>query len=279
MRLFDSHTHLQLSEFDNDTEAVLQRARQGGLCGLLILGIDPPTSEAAIALAETQPGVLAAAGCHPHSARVMDGQSWEHLAALVRLPQAVAVGEIGLDFYRDLSRHETQVTVLSRQLELAEDVGKPVAVHCREAHETLLPIIETWSRRLGGRLPDGRHLGIMHYFSGDLQLARRYVELGFLISIHCSVTYPTAQRVQEVARSLPVEALVVETDSPYGPPQSRRGQRNEPAFVVEAAAKVAELRGEPLERVADVTTDNALRLLCPARQKTASTDRRDPDGD
>ena len=153
--------------------------------------------------------------------------------------------------------------MFQQQLETAAEVEKPVAVHCRDANDTLLPIIEAWSRRQNGRLPDGRPLGVMHYFSGDTELAERYVELGFLISIHCSVTYPNANTLQAVARQLPLDAMVVETDSPYGAPQSRRGHRNEPAYVGEAVAAVAELRDESIELFATATTETALRLFSP----------------
>jgi len=261
LRLFDSHTHLQGSEFDADRDDVLARARDAGLAGLLVLGWDVPSSEQAIALAEAHPGVLAAAGCHPHDADGMDDAALSKLAELARHPSVAAVGEIGLDFYRNFSPHDQQIEVFRRQLETAAEVGKPVAIHCREAHDTLFPLVEAWSRRLGGRLPGGWPLGVMHYFSGDVGLGLRYVELGFLISLHCSVTYPKNQRLQEVARRLPLDALVVETDSPFGAPQSRRGQRNEPAYVSEAVAKIAELRGAPAERVAEATTENALRLF------------------
>jgi TatD DNase family protein len=123
------------------------------------------------------------------------------------------------------------------------------------------PVLEAWSLTLGGGLPGGRPLGVMHYFSGDIQLALRYIELGFLISIHTSVTHPKAQMLQQVAREAPLASLVIETDSPYGAPQRYRGKRNEPAFVVEGAAKVAELRGLTIEAIAGATTENALRLL------------------
>ncbi|OFW63289.1 MAG: hypothetical protein A2Y74_07810 [Actinobacteria bacterium RBG_13_63_9] len=178
----------------------------------------------------------------------------------------VAVGEIGLDFYRSFSPHDTQVRVFRRQLETAAAVAKPVAIHCRSAHEVLFPIVESWSRGLGCRLPDGRPLGIMHYFSGDAAMALRYVELGFLISVHCSVTYPKARHLQEVARRVHLDALVVETDSPYGSPQSRRSQRNEPAYVAEAIAKISQLRGEPIDHVAEATTENALRLFAQSKR-------------
>jgi TatD DNase family protein len=226
-----------------------------------VLGTDVTSSEGAIALAEAEPAVLAAAGCHPHDAHKMDDASLRRLAELAAHPQVVAVGEIGLDFYRNLSPREEQIRVLSRQLETAAEVAKPVAVHCREAQDALLPLIEAWSNSVGGRLPDGRPLGVMHYFSGDAVVAQRYLELGFLISIHTSVTYPKAQSLQEVARRLPLDTLLVETDSPYGAPQSRRGRRNEPAYVSEVVAKIAELRDEPPDRVAEATTENALRLF------------------
>jgi TatD DNase family protein len=260
-RYFDTHCHIQGSEFDNDRDAVIARARDADLAGMLVLGVDLESSEAAIALADGHEGVYAAAGCHPHNAGKMDEASLAKLAELAASPTILAVGEIGLDFYRNLSVREKQIEVFERQLQLAAKVGKPVAVHGRDAHETLLPIIESWSRNLGGSLPGSRPLGVMHYFSGDAELGQRYVALGFMISIHCSVTYPRNEQLHDVAAKLPLEALVVETDSPYGSPQSRRGQRNEPAYVLDAISKIAELRGESIERVAEATTANALRLF------------------
>jgi TatD DNase family protein len=269
MRLFDSHTHLQISEFDADRDVVLARARDAGMVGLLVLGMDVPSSEKAIALAEAQPDILAAVGCHPHEAHNIPDASLKTLADLARHPSVVAVGEIGLDFYRSFSPHDTQVRVFHRQLETAAAVAKPVAIHCRSAHDVLFPLAEGWARSLGCRLPDGRPLGIMHYFSGDAALALRYVELGFLISVHCSVTYPKAERLHEVVRRVRLESLVVETDSPYGSPQSRRGQRNEPAYVAEAIAKISQLRGEPTDQVAEATTENALRLFAQSKRSSA----------
>lgn len=266
MRLFDTHCHIQGPEFDADRDAVLDRAREAGLTGLLVLGTDLATSEQAVALAEAHEDVLAAAGYHPHDAEQADEASLARLAELAALPSVAAVGEIGLDLSRDLSSRARQIEVFRHQLDLAAELGKPVAVHCREAHSTLLPIVEEWSGRMSGGLADGRPLGVLHYFSGDAELAWRYVELGFVISIHCSVTYPQSERLRSVARKLPLATLVVETDSPYGAPQSRRGQRNEPAYVGEAVALIAELRGEPAERVAEATTENALRLFAAVAQ-------------
>lgn len=261
LRLFDSHSHIQMSQFDEDRTAALERSRDAGLIGQLVLGTDVASSESAVALAEAEPDVYAAAGCHPHEAKEMDETSFAQLRTLAESPKVHVVGEIGLDFYRKLSPHDVQIEVLNRQLETAAEVAKPVSVHGREAHEALFPFIERWSLRVGGKLPDGRPLGVMHYFDGDIDLARRYVDLGLLISIHCSVTYPKAVTLQQVAAKLPLDVLVVETDSPYGPPQSQRGRRNEPAYVKEGVVKIAQLRGEKIEQVAEVTTQNALRLL------------------
>lgn len=261
MRLFDTHSHIQGPEFESDREAVLQRAHDAGLIGLLVLGTDLATSEQAVALAEAHEDVFAACGYHPHDAEQADEPGLARIAELASLPCVVAVGEIGLDFYRDLSPRPRQIEILRRQLDLAAELGKPVAVHCRDAHERLLPIVEEWSGRLSGGFADARPLGVLHYFSGGAELAWRYIELGFVISIHGSVTYPKNERLRSVARTLPLETLVVETDSPYGAPQSHRGRRNEPAYLGEAVALIAELRGEPAERVADVTTENALRLF------------------
>lgn len=272
MSFFDSHTHIQSREFDTDRSEMIERARNAGVSGMLVLGWDVPSSAAAVELADAEAGVLAAAGCHPHDARSMDDASLAALATLARDPRVTAVGEIGLDFYRDLSPRDKQMDVFQRQLETAREVEKPVAIHCRNAVEVLFPIVETWA---AGRhqLPDGRPLGVMHYFSEDPELASRYVEMGFLISVHCSVTYPKATQLQEVARRVPLESLVVETDSPYGPPQSHRGKRNEPAYVAEAVAKLAELRGEAVERVAAATEANALRLLTVAGEAATAKSR------
>jgi TatD DNase family protein len=228
---------------------------------ILALGVDLANTRLAIALAERQPGVLAAAGVHPHDAAAATDRDLDELEEMARHPKVAAVGEIGLDFYRNLSPRDRQLDVLRRQLETARRVSKPVAVHAREAHEEMLPLLTAWSSEMGGRLPDGRPLGVMHYFSADEAQARRYIELGFLISIHTSVTHPKATQLAEVAREIPLEHLVIETDSPYGAPQVHRGKRNEPAYVAEAAAKIAELKGISLGDVGEATTRNAELLL------------------
>lgn len=259
--LIDTHTHLQLKDFDRDREAALERAWQAGLEAVVVLGVDAASSEAAIALAEANPRLRAAVGCPPHDAARLDHEGWRRLRELTQHPGVVAVGEIGLDFYRNLSPREEQVRVLEEELALAAERHLPVAVHCRNAEDEMYPILSRWAEEARPLFGEGRPLGVMHYFSGDLELSRRYVEMGFLISIHTSVTYPRSDRLREVAAGLDAECLVLETDSPYGAPQSQRGRRNEPAFVAETATCVAELRGVPVETITRCTGENAARLF------------------
>jgi TatD DNase family protein len=261
MRLIDTHSHIHDAEFDADRDETVERARAAGVELILALGVDAANSRRAVELAERRECVLAAAGVHPHDAGDATDADLDALEELARHPRVALVGEIGLDYYRNLSPRDQQVRVLRRQLLTAQRVGKPVAVHAREAHKEMMPLLEQWSRDTGGRLSDGRPLGVMHYFSGDVRQARRYIELGFVISVHTSVTHPKAAQLQDVARETPIGHLVLETDSPYGAPQRYRGKRNEPAYVAEAAAKVAELKAMAVEDVAEITTRNALRLL------------------
>jgi len=260
MRLFDTHSHIHDHEFDGDRDAMLARARAAGVA-ILTLGVNRADGERALALAAAHEDVYAAVGVHPHDAAKATDADLDAIELLARDSGVVAVGEIGLDFYRNLSPHERQVAVLRRQLAIAARVGKPVAVHAREAHDAMEPLLREWSREMGGRLPDGRPLGVMHYFSGDAALAQRYIALGFVISIHTSVTHPKSEVLREVVRRVALEHLVIETDSPYGAPQRYRGRRNEPAYVVEAAACIAELKAMPVEAVAEATTATARRLF------------------
>jgi TatD DNase family protein len=257
--LVDSHAHLQEEQFDADREAVIAAARAAGVTLVVVPGVDLKTSEAGVILARSHPGVLATAGYHPHEASRYGAAEARALERLLAAGDAVAVGEIGLDYYRNYAPRADQLRVFEAMLDLAAETALPVVIHCRGAWEDTLPRLHDWSARLGGRVEPP--LGVIHYFSADLALARRFVDLGFLISIHTSVTHPKSSALREVASELPLETLVLETDAPYGAPQSRRGQRNEPAFVAEAAALVAELRRLSLDEVAAATTANARRLF------------------
>jgi TatD DNase family protein len=251
--LVDTHAHLHDSAFDADRADVIARARVASVTRLLTIGTDVPTSAAAVALAAAEPDIYAAVGIHPHDASTADEAALERIAALARGPRVVAIGEIGLDYYRDHSPHPVQRTALIAQLRLARAVGKPVLLHCREAHADLLEIC--------GAEGVGAVGGILHCFSGDLEVARQGLALGLLISIAGPVTYPNARRLAEVVRALPLDRLVLETDCPYLPPQPWRGKRNEPAYLPVTAGRVAELQGVPVAMVAAQTTANAARLL------------------
>jgi len=262
MRLIDTHSHIHDPEFDTDRDDAIARARAAGVEAILTLGVDRANSERALELARRHEGVYAAVGVHPHEAKSASDGDLDALEALAGEPEVALVGEIGLDFYRDLSPRDQQRRVLRRQLETAARTGKPVAVHVREAQEAMLPELERWSREMGGRLPDGRPLGVMHYFEGDAAIAEQYVALGFVISVHTSVTHPKKRAALAAAvRETPLDRMVLETDSPYGAPQAHRGRRNEPAYVKEAAATVAAIKDVSIERVADATTRTAELLL------------------
>lgn len=251
--LFDTHAHLHFPEFTDDLDAVLARARTAGIRRMLTVGTDPETSRAAIDLARHQPDVWASVGIHPHEAGAADDAAFAEIERLAGEPRVVAVGEIGLDFFRDLSPRDAQERTFRRLLDLARRTGKPVLVHCRDAHADVLRVLED------ERVVDVG--GIMHCFSGDVAIARRCLELGLFISLAGPVTYPNARSLPDVARFVPADRLVVETDCPYLPPQGHRGRRNEPAYLAITAARVAELRGEPLERLTRQLSANACRLL------------------
>ncbi|MEX0751051.1 MAG: TatD family hydrolase [Dehalococcoidia bacterium] len=261
MRFVDTHAHIHDKEFARDIDETIQRASVAGVELIVTLGTNLESSTRAIALAERSPRVLAAAGVHPHDAADASAADLDALEEMARHPRVALVGEIGLDFYRDLSPRDAQLRVMRRQLQTARRVGKPIAVHVRDAHDDALPLLQDYAHGAGGALPNGRPLGVMHYFSGDASLAQKYVALGFMISVHTSVTHPKGEMMRGVAREVPIEHLVIETDSPYGAPQAYRGKRNEPAYVREAAAMIAEQKGISLEAAAKATTRNALRLL------------------
>jgi TatD DNase family protein len=253
VELFDTHAHLHFPDFDGDRGPMLERARQAGVRRLLTIGTDVPTSQAAIDIAAREPDVWATVGVHPHDASEADEAVYAAIERLALHPRVVAIGEIGLDFFRNLSPRPAQERVLRRLLDLARRTRKPVVVHCRDAHAETLAILDEEGVRAAR--------GIMHCFSGDVDVARRCLDLGLLISLAGPVTYPNARALPDVARFVPADRLVLETDCPYLPPQGYRGKRNEPAYVAITAARVAELRGEPVEETARQCSDNARALL------------------
>jgi TatD DNase family protein len=251
--LVDTHAHLHDDAFAADRDAVLARARAAGVGRLVTIGTDAESSRAAAALAERHADVYAAVGIHPHDASRADEIALAEVTALAGHPRVVAVGEIGLDYFRNLSPRRAQLDALRAQLALAREVRKPVLLHCRDAHAELLEVLAVEG------LPERG--GIMHCFSGDVAVARRCLDLGLVLSIAGPVTYPNARRLPDVVRLAPADRLVVETDCPYLPPQPWRGQRNEPSYLATTAARVAELRGTDLAALAADTTRNASRCL------------------
>ena len=245
--LIDSHAHIQLDKFDADRGAVLERAHRAGVHAMMVIGFDLDTSRGAIALAEKYDQIYATVGMHPHDAKDLDDEAVRIFRDLAVHPKVAALGEMGLDYYRDLSPRPIQKTAFERQLDLAEELDLPIVIHNREAYHDILPILQT--RR-------GRVRGVMHCFSGDVEIMRQSLALGFYIGVGGPVTYRKSDALQEVAQKVPADALLVETDCPWLAPQFRRGKRNEPAYVRSTAEKIAELRGISLEEIGEITTQN-----------------------
>jgi TatD DNase family protein len=260
--LVDAHAHLDFSQFEDDLEPVLERARDQGVGCVVTVGFDLESSREAVALAREHGDLKACVGVHPHEAGQADVSVVQGLRELSQDDQVVAIGEIGLDYFRDRSARPDQQRVFREQLELAAEVGKPVVIHDREAHEDMMKMIREWSgnvsRSNGSLRPP---LGVIHCYSGDAAMADELFGLGFLVSVAGTVTYENAKPLQRLVERLPLEKVLVETDCPFLSPHPFRGQRNEPARVRLVASKIAEIKAIPLEEVARVTTDNASRLF------------------
>lgn len=253
----DTHAHLHDHAFDDDRDDALRRARAEDLEFIIDVGTDIAESEAALRLADAQPDVYAVVGLHPQHASRWNEEIRQRLAELAANDRVVGVGEIGLDFFRNLSPPDAQRRAFIAQLELAGATGLPVVIHSRDAHEATVEILESWALTAPGRDP----LGVIHCFSGDARLARRYADLGFMISFAGPITYPKSDELRHAARVLPSDRIVVETDCPYLTPQVHRGRRNEPAYVAHTGRFIAETRGDPPDLFASQTTRNARRLF------------------
>jgi TatD DNase family protein len=258
MNLIDSHCHLDFSQFDSDRDQVLARARQAGVTALVNPGADMPSSRRAMALAQEHDPVFAAVGIHPHDASTLDDKNLDELARLAANPKVVAIGEIGLDYYRDLSPRPQQRTAFEEQLALADRLDMPVIIHCRDAADDVMAVLHAWQ---GSRTGSGAPVGVFHAFSGDLAMAEAVVDMGFLIGVGGPLTYKNARHLPDVAAGLPVEALVLETDAPYLTPHPFRGKRNEPAYVSLVAEKLADLRRTPADLLCDQISRNTRRAF------------------
>ncbi len=248
----DSHAHIQVSQFDSDRDAVLQRALDVGISNILIIGFDLETSQRAVELAEKHENLYATVGMHPHSAKDLTPEVLLTFRDLLDHPKVIALGEIGLDYYRNLSPHQVQKDAFEKQLDLAEEMDMPIIVHNRDAYVDILPILEA---------RHGKINGVLHCFTGDVELMHRSIEIGLHIGIGGIVTYPNAKDVQDVAQQIPLDSLLIETDCPWLTPQFRRGKRNEPAYVLAVAEKIAALRDTSLKDIGDITTNNFKSLF------------------
>ncbi|NIO37285.1 YchF/TatD family DNA exonuclease [Candidatus Bathyarchaeota archaeon] len=245
--LIDSHAHLQWPSFNRDREEVISRARRAGVNNIVNVGTDLENSMLAVEIAEKHNGIYATAGIHPHNASQSDEQTMSRLQELSRHPKVVAIGEMGLDYYRNLSPRRTQKRVFESQLSLAAELGLPVVIHNRDAHSDVLRILSKHGRKVNG---------VMHCFSGNLEMAEQCIQLNFALSFAGSLTYPNSDTLREVVRQAPLRKILLETDSPWLAPQDVRGRRNEPAFLLITAKKIAKLKEVSIAKLAAVTRQN-----------------------
>lgn len=252
MRLIDSHAHVDDAKFDADREAVLQRAAESGVARIVNIGADMPSSGRSVALAARHAQVYATVGVHPHDAKTVRPEDYGQLAAWLAQPKVVALGEIGLDYYYDLSPRETQREVFIRQLDVARQMRMPVVIHNRDAHGDTMEILKREGKGL---------TGVVHCFSGSWEMAQALVKMGWYLGVDGPVTYKNAAKLPEIMAKVPVERILVETDSPYLTPVPLRGKRNEPAYVRYVAAHVAKLRQMDEAVFAAATVENTCALF------------------
>ena len=248
----DSHAHIDGPEFDDDRVEIIERARAVGVSAILNVGTGDPHSgafERAVALGQKHDSVYTAIGTHPHDARHYDDKAEEKIQSLIQSKRVLAWGEIGLDFHYDNSPRDVQVEVFKRQLRAARDCNLPVVIHTREAESETIEILKS-------EYDGAERRGVFHCFSGSKDLAQRAIELGFMISFSGIITFKKADELRDVARAVPLERLLIETDCPYLAPIPYRGKRNEPAYVVEVARCLAGIHGVEIEEIGQVTSQN-----------------------
>lgn len=247
--LVDTHAHYNDLGFVRNIPDLRQRAQQAGVAVVVCVGYEVPSSRRACMLAQQYPDVYATVGMHPHDAAAMTPRAWDALRLLAGEERVVALGEMGLDFYRNLSPHLVQEQVFRKQLALALELQMPVVIHDRDAHDETMEILKEFPGLPGV---------VMHCFSGGRLMAEKCLAMGFYLGIGGPLTYPKNEKLVEVAMTAPLDRILLETDCPYLSPQPWRGQRNEPSYLPVVAKKLAELRGLSTEEVAAATTANAL---------------------
>ena len=250
--IWDTHAHLDDRRYEDDLGEVRQRAKEAGLTRILNVGYDEDSSLRSVELARRCPEIFAAVGVHPHDAVGATEATWDRLRELAREPKVLAWGEIGLDYYRDLSPRPLQRKVFAQQIELATEAGLPIIIHNRDAHEDILRVVKENPPAYGG---------VFHCFSGSWEMAKVLLRLNFYISFAGPLTYKNSRQAVEVAQNVPLDRFLVETDAPYLTPEPYRGKRNEPAFVRQVLSRFAEIRDLSLEEAAKLAMANAERLF------------------
>ncbi len=251
--LIDSHAHLDMDNFKDDLESVIERAVEGGVDKIITIGTDLASSKKALEIAKRYDFIYSTVGFHPHDADSATDEDIEELRSMADDPKVVGWGEIGLDFFYNKSVKDRQIEILKKQLETAYDINLPVVIHNREGDKELLDVLQS-CRSTG-------HKGVIHCFSSDLKTAEIFIDMGFYISIPGIVTFKKADTLKEVAAGIPIERLLVETDCPFLAPVPKRGKRNEPFYVTYTAKTVAELRDMDFEELARITTANCKTLF------------------
>ena len=257
--LVDTHAHLDTAEFNEDRAETIARALDAGIGAIITVGTDLESSREAIALSEQYTEVYAAAGIQPHDVATIDQSDMARLREIAGHPDVVAIGETGLDFYRDFSPREAQIQALKWHLALASELELPVIIHCRQAEEAMLNILHGWISEYGNSLNHCR--GVIHCFNSDRDTANEYLDMGFYLSLGGYIGYPSSASMHSVIRSIPENRLLVETDCPFLPPQEYRGKRNEPAYLPLTVKALASIREEKYEDIASATTRNAQQLF------------------
>ena len=251
--LIDSHAHLDMEAFAKDRDQVIDRALSIDVRHIITVGIDIRSSISAVKLTKSYPSVFASVGIHPHNADNTDKNDLKQIKLIAAQEKVVAIGEIGLDFYRNLSSKRKQIEIFKQQLDIAISLDLPVIIHDREAHEETLKILSSFNGT--------ESKGVIHCFSGDYNLAKTFIHMGYYISIPGTVTFKDASQVQDVAVRVPLNRMLLETDAPFLSPVPCRGKRNEPCLVIHTAQKIAELREISSEEVGRQTSKNTCRLF------------------
>jgi TatD DNase family protein len=254
--IIDTHAHIDVADYDEDREAVIERARENGVQYMVNIGCDVESSYRSMELAEQHDFIYATAGIHPHDVKSINGDTYSHLRQLLLHPKVIALGEIGLDYFKNYSPQDEQRTHFRQQIQLAREMNKPIIIHSRDAKEDIIAILSDFFPK-----DPTAQSGIFHCFSGDQELADQALEMGFYISFSGSVTFKKAEDLREVAKTIPADRLFAETDCPYLTPVPHRGKRNEPAYVNFTAEKLAELRGLKIEDVQRTMSLNFFNLF------------------